>query len=248
MSPRPLVRIAHAYGNRRLRLERVLAAGVDLIETDLRFADGIVWVRHEHRLRRLPLLYNTRLRGIHREGPLAVAAGPLYLRLDRTPIRFPEVVAAVSGRGGLMLDLKAGRYTPAEAARFIETVLETLDAARFAGRLDFCGSWRLLDEVRLRAPTQTVHFSVDGERDWSTFRARAGGADEIRGITIQRRLLTDERGAFLREAGVDFYCWDIEDPADAEHAIAQGAAGVIADDLDLLRALAGRPVRTEAAA
>ena len=34
MSPRPLVRIAHAYGNRRHRLELALAAGVDLIETD----------------------------------------------------------------------------------------------------------------------------------------------------------------------------------------------------------------------
>ena len=248
MSPRPLVRIAHAYGNRRHRLERALAAGVDLIETDLRFADGVVWVRHEHRLWRLPLLYNRRLRGIHREGPLALAVGPHYFRLDLRPIRLPEVIEAVSGRGGLMLDLKAGRYAPAEAARFVEMVLGTLDTMRFAGHLDFCGGWSLLDLVRARAPAQTIHYSVDGERDWDAFRARADGADAIRAITIQRRLLTDERGAFLRDAGVDFYCWDVEDAADAEHAIAQGAAGIIADDLALLRALAGRPVQTGSAA
>jgi glycerophosphoryl diester phosphodiesterase len=249
VSPRSLVRIAHAYGNRRQRLDRALAAQVDLIETDLRYADGVVWVRHEHRLRRLPVLYNNRLRGIHREGPFAVTLGPLFLRLDLQPIRLPEVVAAVSGRGGLMLDLKAGRYSPAAATRFIETVLGTLDTMRFAGRLDFCGSWQLLDLVRAHAPAQTLHYSVDNERDWDAFRARArtGGGDAIDAITIQRGLLDDARGAYLRGAGIDFYCWDVDDAADAELAIAAGASGVIADDLGLLRTLAARPVRTEAA-
>ncbi len=247
MSPRSLVRIAHAYGNRRDRLARALAAGVELIETDLRFADGVVWVRHEHRLRRLPVLYNNRLRGIHREGPFAVAVGPLVLRLDLKPIRLPEVIAAVSGRSGLMLDLKAGRYPPTDAARFVDAVLETLDTMRFDGRLDFCGSWSLLDLVHARARAQTLHYSVDGERDWDAFHARADGADAIGAITIQRRLLDEARGAFLRDAGIDFYCWDVDDAADAEHAIAAGASGVIADDLDLLQDLADRPLRAEAA-
>ena len=247
MSRRSLVRIAHAYGNRRSRLECALEAGVDLIETDLRFADGVVWVRHEHRLWRLPLLYNNRLRGIHRQGPCALSVGPVFLRLDLRPIRLSDVVELVSGRCGLLLDLKAGAYTSSAAIRFVDAVLGTLEAMRFQGPLDFCGSWRLLDLVRAKAPDLAIHYSVDGERNWEALLARARGADAIRGITIQRRLLTEERGEFLREAGIDFYCWDVDDAADAEHAIARGASGIIADDLELLAGLAGRPILTEQA-
>ncbi len=100
-----LVRIAHAYGNRRRRIEQALAAGVDLIEADLRYQDGRVWIRHELRVGRLPLLHNARLSGIHRQGPWALTLGPLFLRLDVRPIDLPELLRGVSGRAGLLLDL-----------------------------------------------------------------------------------------------------------------------------------------------
>ena len=38
----------------------------------------------------------------------------------------------------------------------------------------------------------------------------------------------------LRRAGVEFYCWDVANENDAQHAISHGAAGIIADDLDML--------------
>lgn len=243
---RTLVRIAHAYGNRRHRIAQAVAAGVDLIETDLRFDRGTVWVRHEHRVPGLPLLFNNRLHGIHREGPYARSFGPLFVRVDVERIRLPEVVAAVSGRSGLLLDLKAGTYTPSTAERFVDAVLGILATARFDGRLGFCGSWRLLDVVRTKRPDLTLHYSVDRNASWGAFLARAEGPSAIRAVSIQRRLLTEERAKILSDRDVDVYCWDVANAADAADAVACGAAGVIADDLGLLRDLAGTPVRTGA--
>jgi len=241
-----VIRIAHAAGNRPERLERALKAGVDLVEVDARFRGGDVWVRHEHRLGLLPLLYNHRLTGIHREGPFALSVGPHFFRLDVRRLRFEDVAARVRGRAGLLVDLKAGNYRPAEARRFVEAVLRTLED--FPGMLDFCGSWPLLDLVRTAKPGLPLHYSVDRQADWAALQARMGGPAQPPGVSLHPRLLTEERALALHGAGVELYCWDIEDRAGAERVLALGAAGIIADDLDLLRSLAGRPVRLPGAA
>jgi glycerophosphoryl diester phosphodiesterase len=241
-----VLRIAHAAGNRRDRLERALEAGVDMIEVDVRFRGGVAWVRHEHRLGVLPLLYNRRPNRVHREGPFALSVGPHFFRLDVRRLRLDEVAARVHGKAGLLVDLKAGAYRPAEAQRFVEAVLTVLDG--FTGPLDFCGSWPLLDLVRAAKPGLPLHYSVDRPAQWAALQARMGGAAQPPGISLHPRLLTEERALALHAAGVEFYCWDVEDSAGAERVLALGAAGIIAGDLDLLRALAGRPVRLPGAA
>lgn len=240
---RPLIRIAHAYGNRRHRLERAIEAGVDLIETDVRFYRGEVWVRHEHRRRLLPVLYNLGLRGIHLEGPYSLSLGPLFLRLDLRPIRLREVVEAASGHCGLLLDLKVARHSGRTATLFIDTLLHTIETAGFDQPVAFCGSWRLLDILRAKMPAAQTYHSIDSDTDWERFLERAQSDATVPGVTVHRKMLTEERAASLREAGVAVLCWDVASDDDAAYAVSHGAFGVIADDLDLLRRLAGPPVR-----
>ena len=243
LTERSLIRIAHAYGNRRHRVDEAVAAGVDLIEADLRWRGGRVWVRHEHRTRFLPVLYNVGLKGIHRDGPWAASLRRLFIRLDVRPILLDELLDRVGQRCGVLLDLKAGAYGAASARAFVAATFATLDASASSPTVDFCGSWLLLDAVRVQRPEQMVHYSVDSERDWTALQERLTSSNRPRGITIERKLLDETRAAVLRRAGVEFYCWDVANEEDAQYAIRHGAAGIIADDLDMLAALdaAGTP-------
>ncbi len=239
MPERRVLAIAHAYGNRRYRIAAALEAAVDMIEADLRYQNGTVWVRHEQRLPLLPLLYNLNLSGIHKEGPWAVSLGPLFLRWDAQPIRLEELIDTVGGRTGLLLDLKRDGYTPDQARAFVESVVARLSERASGGRLDFCGSWALLDLVRAAAPDLPVHYSLDRPAHWQELQGRLKGERRPGGITIRRSLLNEERAAALRALDIEFYAWDVRAAADAERAVALGAAGIIADDLALLRAFAG---------
>ena len=237
-----ILRIAHAYGNRRARIEQALAAGVDMLEADLRWDGKRIWVRHEHRFGVLPLLYNNRLRGIHREGPFARPIGPYWFRLDTHRISFSELLSLTAGKSGLMLDLKWAHYRKGEAKRFIESVFETLEREKFPGEIAFCGGWGLCSLARKARADARVFFSVDGAHEWELAIARLRAITPPPGITIQSRLLTPERAAELSVPGVPFIAWDIETADEASAAIAAGARGLIADDLELLATLAGTPV------
>ena len=112
----------------------------------------------------------------------------------------------------------------------------------FAGRIEFCGYWPLLDRMGERLPAATVRYSVDTPHDWQRFVERLDAPDRIGSVTIQRDLLTPQRAQVMREARVSFLAWDIETAAEAEQALALGAAGIIADDLAMLAALRRQPV------
>ncbi len=231
MASRNVLRIAHAHGNRRRRIEQALAAGVDMIEADLRFDGSRIWVRHELRAPLLPLLYNGRINRFHREGPWAVYIARAFMRLDIAPISFDELLDRSHGVG-LMLDLKRGRYSGAEKRRFIETTFGILDRWHH-GPIGFCGSWQLLDSVREVRPDQTLYYSVDDSSGWRALEARVV-ATPPRAITIQARMLDDEREATLRRLGLEYIVWDVERPEQAADAIRRGASGIISHHLDVL--------------
>ena len=235
--------IAHAFGDRRARIEAALSAGATMIEADLRFWQGQVWVRHERRMRFLPLLYNYRLGGVHREGPFAASIGSLWLRLDVRRMTFPELLKRTAGQAGLLLDLKKDRYTRSTARGFVATVLAEIEDARFPGAVDFCGSWPLLDIVRSLKPAQAVHYAVDGPRDWERLLPRVANGAWSGGVSMRFNLITPERLRILRGAGLEFYAWDVADAAETERALELGAAGIIGDDLDILGSLGRRPGR-----
>jgi glycerophosphoryl diester phosphodiesterase len=185
----------------------------------------------------LPVLYNVGLKGIHRDGPWAADLPPLFLRLDVRPILLDELLDRIGQRCGVLLDLKADGYHIAAAQAFIAAMLATLDARAPLPMLDFCGSWPLLDIIRTLRPEQMAHYSVDSERDWTALQERLAEPDRPRGITIEHGLVDETRAAVLRSGGVEFYCWGVDGADDAQLAIRHGAAGIIADDLDMLAGL-----------
>ena len=240
--------IGHGYGNRRARIDLALASGVPMIELDLRWWGGQVWVRHERRMRFLPVLYNHRLRGIHRDGPYAFPVGRLWLRLDLKKIRFRDVLERVAGQAGLLIDLKADSYSRSEARGFVATVLTELEDARFPDPVDFCGGWNMLDIVRTLTPGQRVHYSVDSTSEWTRIQTRlAAGGGWDGGISLQYRLITPERVSALEAAGLDFLAWDVETREEMDRATEAGASGIIADDLGMLAALREPPPGPEKA-
>lgn len=232
-----VLRIAHAHGNRRQRIKEALAAGVDLIEADVRFSRGRLWVRHELKAPFVPILFNGHVNEFHRRGPYALSLPRGFVRLNVAPIPFDELLDTVGGRAGLLLDLKAGTYSASARERFMDTMLTMLDTW-YHGTVRFCGNWRLLDSVRARRPNQPVHYSVDHESAWQSFLARQEGNAAASAITIRSRMLDDERAAYLRRNSVEFYCWDVESRKEALDAIARGASGLISHHLHVFRELA----------
>jgi glycerophosphoryl diester phosphodiesterase len=240
------IRVAHAHGNRRSRIERAIEASVDYVETDLRFDRGRVWARHELRLLNLPLLYNVGTRGIHRQGPWATSLGRLFLRLDIAPLPLAEIIARASGEVGLMLDFKADRYNDRGARRFVERVFSELEYANYRGQVACCGNWRLLNFVHDHRPDVEVIYSIDRVADWNAVAPRLGPDGDVAAITIHKHVLDDERGAILRERGVRAYCWDVDDETEVHQAVARGACGIISGNLDMLADLAEVTHRAEA--
>jgi hypothetical protein len=131
----------------------------------------------------------------------------------------------VNGRAGLLLDLKRGDYSEDDALRLIHKTLATLDDIPFTGRVEFCGSWELLDALQAAAPEAITRYSVDSERDWEALQPRVG---VVRAISLQYKLLSPDRGRFLSDRGIDFFCWDVYQAEEGERAVALGASGIIA--------------------
>jgi glycerophosphoryl diester phosphodiesterase len=188
----------------------------------------------------LPLLYNGHVNEFHRQGPYALSFRRAFVRLDLKPILFDELLAVVGTRAGLLIDLKEAAYSPAVRVRFVDAVLTMLDS-RAHGTIRFCGDWRLLDEVRARRPAQIVHYSVDHEAAWLQLRAREASLPPVRAITIRQDMLDDDRAAYLRRGGIEYFAWNLETRDEAQRAIERGAAGLISHHLEAFDDLA--PVR-----
>jgi glycerophosphoryl diester phosphodiesterase len=247
VTERHVLRIAHAHGNRRHRIEEAMAAGVDLIEADIRHYRGRIWVRHEFRAPFLPVLYNGRLNPFHRQGPWALSLRRLFLRLDLNPLPLDELLDIVGDRVGILFDLKYARYPEREARAFVHTLLHMLETW-FHGPIDFCGNWSLLDLVVAEHDARLpVHYSIDGERQWKKLLQQIQAGTPFRTITIRRSMLDDQRAEILRAAGIDYYCWDIDSSTEAEAAIERGASGIISHNLDVLSALPAPPGRRKEA-
>ncbi len=102
-----VVRIAHAFGNRRDKIKAAATAAIDFIEADLWQRAGEIWVRHERRLGLLPLLYDRRPQGVDDIGPGAITVSPWhYVRLDLDPLGLTELLERTRGGQRLLLDVK----------------------------------------------------------------------------------------------------------------------------------------------
>ncbi|MFQ6019283.1 MAG: glycerophosphodiester phosphodiesterase [Dehalococcoidia bacterium] len=235
----PPIRIAHAHGNRRDKIESALEAPVDLIEADLWYRDGDIWVRHDRRLPLIPLIFGRRPKNDDL-GPLALPLSRWYLRPDVNPIRLEELVKMVGGRRGLLLDLK-GQYNAADGRRFAERIVDISKREGVEATVRLCGQvWRLLDLAAAMAPGMKIHYTIEYVPQWQAFLRRLGEGDRINRICLHRRLLDEERARLLQERGIEVFCWDVDDKPEAERLLALGVDGIISDDLSLLADLPSR--------
>jgi len=229
IGPTPL-RIAHGYGNSLRGVEAALRGPVDMIEADLWYRKGNIWVRHERRLPLLPILYDSRPQA---GGQPQLAGLPLarwYLRLDVKPMPLEQLIEAVGGRRPLLLDLK-GPCTAAASQAFVVPLIACLRRFGLEASTRLCGNWPLLDEVRRAAPELKLHYSVGGMAQFRALLLRLGEGDDI------FSLLDEERARFLQDRELEIYCWPVDDAAEARRLLALGLQGIISYDLALLGSL-----------
>jgi len=241
-SGRTPVRIAHAYGNNRRALERALSADVDLIETDIWFRGGRIWVRHERRLGPLPFLADRRPRSSHSlDGRTTLPFWPgYYARLDLRRYPLEDLLAAAKGKRRLMLDVK-GDYSAAVTQAFAEAIKRAVAQAGAAEVAVVCGqNWFVVDRVREAAPDLEVRYSLERPQQWSDFMDRLARGEDLKRVNIEHGFLDGDKARFLQENGVDVYCWTVDDAREASRLLAAGADGIISNDLDLLAGLGGR--------
>jgi glycerophosphoryl diester phosphodiesterase len=210
------VTIAHRAGNDRAALEQALSAGVDAVEADLRWDGGRIVTRHARRLPFLPLYWDHR-----------------HLRLDRSrPGTLDEFLEQVRGRARPYLDLKA------PARPLLSALLQALrrhDALKEAEVST--GHWGLLAELRRAEPDLRLVRSVGTARHLAALLALPRDDPLRAGVVIDRDLLDEELARRLHAQGPTLYVWGIDDLEDARKVIGWGVTGVIADSLELLRAL-----------
>jgi glycerophosphoryl diester phosphodiesterase len=238
------LRIAHAYGNTRERLKTALEADVDIIEADVWYRGGEIWVRHERRVDPLPLLVDKRMRG-HSLPPLSLPLGRRwYLRLDFNRLKLDELLSTVAGGKGLLLDVK-GYYRGHGNLEFAQALVRKIYEYGAAEWVSICGQyWPVLDDLRRENPGVEVRYSVERTYQWEKFMRLVGDDEHVRRVCIEHRFLNPERARFLDERGVDVFCWTVDNHAEAHRLSAAGVHGIISNDLTLLRGLSS-PVGNE---
>lgn len=231
------VRIAHAYGNSRRLLRRALESPADMIEADIWYRGGDIYVRHERRTGPLPVLVDRQMRG-HRLPPLSLVLWRgYYLRPEFPPFKLGQLLDAVRDKKRLLLDVK-GKYPGRQVGGFAWTLARTIAERNDWGQVSVCGqTYPVLDRLREAAPQLEVRYSIERADQWKAFKRMAREDGKVRAICIEHRFITAKRARFIEEKGIDLYCWTVDDPAEAKRLVAEGADGIISNDLRLLAEL-----------
>jgi glycerophosphoryl diester phosphodiesterase len=227
------VRIAHGFGNSRRRLSRALIGPVDLIETDVRFQDGRMVVRHERKLGPLPILTDERTSlHIKSEHRCRLHLWKWYIALERNPLALQEVLATAKDRRGLLLDLK-GEYGGREEA-LAQALAEMLERMGMEEQITVCGqNWPLLRHLRAAAPRLRVYYSIDSADQLEAFQAMLEH-DPIRGICLNQALIEEPLIERLKGLGMTIYTWTVDDLWRAHELLELGVDGIISNSLEML--------------
>ena len=236
MNPPPhnVVRIAHAFGNNRPALRQALAADVDMIEVDMWYRGGDLFIHHERKMRWLPLLVDRQM-ATHQPGRFAIRFGDYYVRPDFGTIHLDELLGTVAGRKRLLLDVK-GHYQPPHVDGYVETLIQKIRDHKAEPWVAVCGqTYTLLHRLRELAPDIQVRYSIERPYQWERFQLLI--EQGVHQICMSYRFLDDAKARVLQDVGADVYCWTVDDPATAMRLVSEGVDGIISNNLDLLAAL-----------
>lgn len=231
------VRIAHAYGNTRHAIDVATNAEVDMLEADLWYRRGRIFIHHDRYLGPLPLLADRKMRG-HPRPPWSL---PLprgyYVRPDINILTLWELLTRTNDRRRLLLDVK-GKNDPKHADRFAFHLATAIGANDAVAQVEVCGqTWTVLDALREQPPKIALRYSIERPDQWQAYTAmveRDGGAPNV---CIQHRFLTDERLQFLKDHGAGIYAWTVDRQSDADVLLKRGVDGIISNNLSLLASL-----------
>lgn len=210
----------HAPGNTLLSIEAALRIGVDLVEIDVQqTSDGRIIVLHDGVLHP-----STTGRGLTASSSLD------EIRALRTvPGNLPiptldEVLACVSGRAGLMIELKV----PGIA----EQTLGIVRDARFAGAVYYASFIHdeLLAVRALDAHTPTIALLEGTPVNRTAFALDAKATHAGLSIHSLSRRFVEE----LHNAGIQVFVWTVDEPGQIEIAKKCGVDGLISNYPDRL--------------
>ena len=231
------VRIAHAYGNTRRAIDIGTSAEVDMLEADLWYRRGRVFIHHDRHLAPLPLLADRRMRGHPRPPWSLPLPRDYYLRPDINIITLEGLLSRTNTRRRLLLDVK-GKDDPNYARRFASRLAATIVAYDAFVWVEVCGqTWPVLDALRETEPKIPLRYSIERPDQWQAYVAMVQRDGTAPNVCIQHRFLTDERLSFLKDHGAGIYTWTVDQLPVAEALLDRGADGIISNNLELLAAL-----------
>lgn len=207
---RPLM-IAHRAGNSAVMAERAIAAGADLIETD-------IW-RYRKRLE---------IRHVKTMGPVPLLWDRWKLHPGWRPrLQLAGLVQTIPIGQRLLLDLKGD--DPALGTDIVET-LQQLQPER---QIIVCGrTWHQLDRI-VDHPGLTVFFSVGSDEElamiWGRLKPMRHPA-----VSINRRYLTPDLMQRFKDINATVMSWTIDTLDDARRFHEMGVDGFTSDNLELI--------------
>jgi glycerophosphoryl diester phosphodiesterase len=206
---------------------------VDLIETDVRFQDGKMVVRHERKLGPLPVLIDERTSlHIGSEHGWRLPLWRWFIALQRNPLALQEVLAEAKDRRGLLLDVK-GEYGGREDA-LAQALAEMLQRMGMEEQATICGlNWPLLGHLRAAAPHLKIHYTIDSADRLRAFQAMLE-RDPIRRICLNQSLAEEPTIERFKGLGMTIYTWAVDDLRRAHELLELGIDGIISNSLEML--------------
>jgi hypothetical protein len=204
----PHLHVAHRHGNDLELLVDALGWGADLIEADVHLHRGRLEVRHTKSMGPLPWLWDRWY---------VVSARQARLHLH-------EVAAALPPERRVMLDLKG--WQPWLGRR----VLAAMDESAPGVPYTVCSRhWRMLDAFEGHDHVHVVH-SVRSRAELARLPRRLAGHPSW-GIAVHRELLPSPGLQALRGSVEAVLTWPVNTDEVRRQVLAQGATGIISDDL-----------------
>lgn len=208
---RPLV-IAHRAGNSATLAKAAIAAGADLIETDIwRFRERLE-IRHVKTMGPIPLLWD--------RWELRPGWGPR--------LQLAALLAEIPVERRLFLDLKG------EDPKLGTDVVDTIRRLQPEREIIACGrTWHQLDPI-VGCPGVTVFYSVGSDEELANVWERLGPMRHP-AVSINHQYLTPELMGRFKEIGATVVSWTINTIDDARGFHEMGVDGFTSDNLELIQ-------------